>query len=406
MTHYRYRAVLASTGEVKLGVMEGASRAAVLDALRRGGLLPIDAVEGGSANKARAKPAVASAAARKALPNTIGELSVLLGAGLPLDRALSIVVDHSVQPQLKAAYAALREQVKAGVPLARAMEASGGIFSPMACALAEAGEASGRLGPTLSRLADALERGEVMRQTVQSALVYPAMLLIVAVAVILVMLLLVIPQFEGVIADLGGKVPFATAMVLGASRFIRAYGLVILAALIGFGLLVRQALRQPGTREVFDRAVLRMPLLGDLVTRAETARFSRTLAGLVDSGVPLVHALGIARRTLSNSRMAEAVKRIAEDVKEGGSLARPFAASGVFPPLAVSFLRTGEETAQFGLMLGRLADVLDRDVRMATERMMAVLTPVITVVLGLVVAGIIASVMSAILGINDLALQP
>ncbi|HEY4078736.1 MAG TPA: type II secretion system F family protein [Rhizomicrobium sp.] len=404
MTQYRYRAVLARTGEVKLGTVEGASRAAVFDTLRRSGFLPIDAVEGSSAVKRR--PQVTTSAARKALPNVIGELSVLLGAGLPLDRALGIVVDHAAQPQLKSAFAALREQVKAGVPLARAMEDAGGFFSPMTCALTEAGEASGRLGPTLARLAEALERAEGMRQTVTSALVYPAMLLVVAIAVILVMLLLVIPQFEGVISDLGGKVPFATAMVLGVSRFVRAYGLVMLLGLIGLALFTRQALRQPLVRESFDRIVLRVPLLGDLVTRAETARFARTLAGLVDSGVPLVHALGIARRTLSNSRMAAAVSRIAEEVKEGGSLARPFAASGVFPPLAVSFLRTGEETAQFGLMLGRLADVLDRDVRLATQRMMAVMTPVITVVLGMLVAGIIASVMSAILGINDLALQP
>jgi general secretion pathway protein F len=406
MTQYRYRAVSASTGEVKLGVMEGVSRGAVLDALRRGGFLPIDAVEGAPATQARARPAAVNAAARKALPDVIGELSVLLGAGLPLDRALGIIVDHAIQPQLKVAFTSVREQVKAGMPLARALEASGGIFSPMTCALAEAGEASGRLGPTLGRLAEALERAEGMRQTVQSALVYPAMLLVVAVAVILLLLLFIVPQFEGVISDLGGKVPFATAMVLDISRFVRNYGLVMLLAVFGLVLLLRQGLRQQSVRRGFDRLVLRIPMLGDLVARAETARFARTLSGLVDGGVPLVQALVIARRTLSNSCMFDAVGRIAEDVKEGGSLARPFAASGVFPPLAVSFLRTGEETAQFGLMLGRLADVLDRDVRIATERMMAVMTPVITVVLGMIVAGIIASVMSAILGINDLAMQP
>ncbi|HWM61400.1 MAG TPA: type II secretion system F family protein, partial [Rhizomicrobium sp.] len=286
MTQYRYRAFLARTGEVKLGVIEGVSRAAVLDALRRSGLLPIDAVEGGAAGKTRELPVTANAAARKAIPNAISELSVMLGAGLPLDRALGIVVDHVVQPQLRAAFAALRGRVKSGVPLARAMEEAGGFFSPMTCTLAEAGEASGRLGPTLARLAEALERAEGMRQTVQSALIYPAILLIIAVAVILVMLLFVIPQFEGVITDLGGKVPFATAMVLSVSRFVRSYGLVILLALIGFALFVRQALRQPAIRESFDRAVLRLPLLGDLVARAETARFARTLAGLVDSGVP------------------------------------------------------------------------------------------------------------------------
>lgn len=404
MTQYRYRAVLARTGEPKTGVIEGESRAQILETLRRSGLLPIEAVEGGGkASDMTAKVAV-SGAARKALPNTIGELAVLLGAGLPLDRALAIVAEHAAQPQLKTAMERLRERVKAGIPLARAMEEAGGFFSPMTCALAEAGEASGRLGPTLSRLAEALERSEAMRDTIQSALVYPVILLCVAIGVILVLLLFVIPQFEGVIADLGGKVPFATQVVLGLSRSVRAYGIAALFGLVALGFAIRQAMHQPGFRKAIDRILLRVPLLGSLVTRAETARFARTLSGLVDSGVPLVQALQIARRTLFNSLMIDAIGRIAEDVKEGGSLARPFAASGVFPPLAVSFLRTGEETAQFGLMLGRLADVLDRDVRLATERMMAVMTPAITVVLGMMVAGIIASVMTAILGINDLAL--
>jgi general secretion pathway protein F len=404
MTRYRYRAVLASTGEIKLGVIDGETRTVALDNLRRLGLLPIEAVEGGR-SAGKAVIAKVNGSVRKALPNVIGELSVLLQAGLPLDRALVIVSDHAVNPHLKAALKALRGKVNTGVSLARAMEDQGGLFLPMTCALVAAGEASGRLAESLARLAEALERGEVLRETIQSALVYPVILLCVAGGVILVMLLFVIPQFEGVISDLGGKVPVSTQIVLGASRFVRDHGLVVLATIVALGFTFRQLLQQAAVRQKIDVLSLRVPLLGGLILRAETARFSRTLAGLVDGGVPLVSALAIAQRTLTNSRMRSAVGRIAEEVKEGGSLARPFAASGVFPPLAVSFLRTGEETAQFGLMLGRLADVLDHDVRIATERMMTILTPAITVVLGLVVAGIIASVLSAILGINNLALQ-
>jgi len=186
---------------------------------------------------------------------------------------------------------------------------------------------------------------------------------------------------------------------------VRHYGLFALAALFLLWFILRQWLRRPAVRGAFDRTVLRLPLLGELVRAVETARFSRTLASLVDSGVPLVTALGIARRVIANRHMADAVGRVAEEVRDGGGLTRPLAASGVFPPLALSFLRTGEETARLAFMLGQLADTLERDVRNTTQRLIAVMTPAVTIFLGLTVAGIIACIMSAILGVNDLALQ-
>ncbi|MEJ1970184.1 MAG: type II secretion system F family protein [Rhizomicrobium sp.] len=407
MTRFRYRAVLAQTGEMKVGTIEGPSKAAVLDALRRSGLMPLEASEGGGRPQARERPSAprATAAARKGVVNAIGEMAVLLGAGLPLDRTLSIVVEHAAHPALKAAFATLRERVKAGVPLARALQEQPGLFPPIASALAEAGEASGKLEASLARLAETLERAESMRATVSSALIYPAMLLIIAVGVILVMLLFVIPQFEDMFADMGGKLPFATAMIVAASHFVRTYGLFLLLGLVGLAVVMRQWLRQPAMRQMADRVALRLPLLGELLVASDTARFARTLASLVDSGVPLVTALNIACRVIGNRHMAKAVARVADQVKEGGGLTRPLAAAGVFPKLALSFVRTGEETAQLGLMLDRLADVLDRDLRVATQRLMAIVTPLITVVLGLTVAAVIASIMSAILGINDLALQ-
>jgi len=212
----------------------------------------------------------------------------------------------------------------------------------------------------------------------------------------------VVPQFEVLFEGSHGKLPFATRMVMGASEGVRAYGLIGLGAIVAAALVVRQGLRRPGARLAFDRLILTVPQLGPLIVNAETAAFARTLGSLVEGGVPLPTALGIAQRSVANSHMSAAIGKVVAGLKEGAGLSGPLAASGVFPPMALSFLRT----ARLGLMLGRLADVLDRTVRSTIQRLIGILTPAITVFMGAVVATVIASIMSAILGFNDLALSP
>ena len=404
MATYRYRAATAA-GAVRSGVLEGASRAEVIHQLRRLSLMPIVTVEatGGADDKSTIK---ANGRTRQASINAIGELAVLLDAGLTLDRSLGVCVDNILNPAVKGVFAKLHARVKEGAPLSRAMSESKGLFPPMASAMAEAGEADGRLGAALARLAESLDRAEALRQTIVSSLVYPAILMVVATGVILVMLLFVVPQFESLFAGPHGKLPFATRMVMGASDGVRRYGWLGVIGLVAGVFAVRQWLRRPGVRMAFDRSLLGAPQIGALVIDAQTAAFARTLGSLVDGGVPLPTALSIAQRSISNSHMAGEIAKVAAGLKEGGGLSGPLAATGVFPPMALSFLRTGEETAQLGKMLLRLADVLDRQVRSTIGRMIAILTPAITVVMGAVVATVIASIMSAILGFNDLALAP
>jgi general secretion pathway protein F len=193
---------------------------------------------------------------------------------------------------------------------------------------------------------------------------------------------------------------------MAASHAVQNYGLVGagLAAVAVFFLL-RWA-KQPAVKRVLDRQILGMPVVGPVVRNAETARFARTLGSLLDGGVPLAPALAIAQRSIANLHMAEAVDKVSSGLRQGGGLSSPLAATGLFPPMALSFLRTGEETAQLGLMLSRLADVLDREVRNSIQRIIAVLTPAITVAMGAIVATVIASIMSAILGFNDIAIGP
>jgi general secretion pathway protein F len=237
-------------------------------------------------------------------------------------------------------------------------------------------------------------------------MVYPIMLIVIATSVILLMLLFVVPQFEELFSDTGSKLPFMTQMVMAASHAVKNYGVVALI-LIGVAVyLTMRWLRQASVRRVVDRQLLRAPVIGSIIRNAETARFARTLGSLLDGGVPLASALQIAQRSLVNKHMAEAVDRVSAGLRQGGGLSSPLAVTGVFPPMALSFLRTGEETAQLGLMLSRLADVLDRDVRTAIQRLITILTPTITVAMGAIVATVIASIMSAIMGFNDLAVGP
>ncbi|KSB90045.1 type II secretion system protein [Caulobacter vibrioides] len=400
MATFSYRA-LSPTGEIRSGVLLVASRGEAMESLRRSGLTPIDAVET-AARAARIK--APGAAARRALVNAVSELSVLLTAGLSLDRALSISVENAADPVLKAALVQLQKQVKEGAPLSRAMAGAGGLFSPMACAMVEAGEADGRLALALSRLAHTLERAEALRQAVVSSMVYPILLTAVTGGVILMMLLFVVPQFEGLFSDNAAQLPVATRIVMAASQLVRTHGLAVLLAGIVAGAGIWRWLQQPAMRLAMDRMLLGAPRLGSLIKSAETARLARVLGSLVEGGVPLPAAMAIARRSLVNSHMAAAVERVVAGLKEGGGLTRPLAATGLFPTVAISFMRTGEETAQLPQMLGRLADVLDREVRTALERFVALLTPAITIVMGLAVGGIIAAIMSAILGFNDMAL--
>ena len=406
MPTYRYRAA-AQQGVMKIGAIEAASEADALQQLRLQGLRPIEAVEsGGRTPMMSAGGARLSGGDRKAATRAIIELSVLLASGLSLDRALGVVVDTIPRPAARAAFMAMHKRVKEGAPLSRAMAELPALFPASAPAMAEAGEANGRLDVALARLGEALERAEKLKETITSSLIYPAMLVTIATGVMAALPFVVVPQFESLLDTTAGELPPATRILMGVSAGARANWPYALLALLLAGVAAWRALKAPGMRARVDRLVLKLPLLGSILANAETARFVRVLGSLVEGGVPVPTALAIARRSVSNIHMGAAIERVAVGLKQGGGLTGPLAATGVFPKLAISFLRTGEETARLGAMLERLADVLDNEVRTAIGRAIGILTPAITVVIGLFIAIVIASLMSAILGFNQLALGP
>jgi general secretion pathway protein F len=274
----------------------------------------------------------------------------------------------------------------------------------MASAMAEAGEANGRLDQSIAKLAETLERTEAMRQTIATAMIYPALLMVITTLVILTMLLWVVPQFENLFSDAGAQLPPMTRLVMAASHLVRSQGLLLLAGLAAIAVAARFQLSRPSARQAFDHWVLRLPVLGKLVTAAEAGRFARVLSSLVEGGVPLPDAVAITRGSLTNRRMAEAVSRVTTALRQGKGLTASLAAERVFPPMVLSFVRTGEESGRLGPILEKLADAQDRELKVGVERTISIVTPLITVTMGVIVATVIASIMTAILGFNDLAL--
>ncbi len=401
MALYQYRGV-SPGGASASGQLDAPSQGEALVKVRALGIAPIEIRE--TAPKAkRAASGEIGGKGRAAVTKMIGELAVLLGAGLSLDRALALTIENIEHAPTRASIVDVLGDVREGMSLARAMAARPALFPPMAQAMIEAGEANGRLGEALARLAETRERAESLRQLIATSMIYPAALAILAVGVILLMLLFVVPQFESLFASAPGQLPAASLAVMAASRFLRDNGWLLLLALVAVVFVARAVLRRPTVRAVVDRVLMRLPQIGPLIVHGQTAQFARTLSVLVDGGVALPQAMAMAQRSLTNAYLADAVGRVAGSMKEGGGLSGPLAAAGVFPRLVLGFFRTGEETSQLGLMLGRLADVLDADVRLRIQRLIGWLVPAMTVFLGAAVAGIIASVMTAILGFNDLA---
>jgi general secretion pathway protein F len=407
MTRFRYRA-LAASGEIKAGVLEAETRASLLDQLQAQGYFPIDATEprASALGQWRRRLSLPSRPPpRRALGVAMHQLATLLKAGVPLDRALGLLARQSSSPRLKPVLAALFEAVRRGTALSDAMRAHPTAFPAAAASLVEAGEAGGTMGTSLSRLTEMMLKADALRDTVASALLYPLLLVIMAILSLVIILTVVLPEFAPLFQDAGAILPWPTQIVIALGDLIAQHWLLGLAIVAGFCLIVRQLFRADAARLRLDALLLRLPILGAGIAKAETARFARTLGTLYDNGVPLPAALGITRRAFGNRAMGLAVERVAAGIKEGGGLAAPLAASGLFPLVALDLIRVGEETSKLGEMLTQLADLLDQDLQHLVQRGLALMVPLLTIAMGVLIAGLIASILVGILSLNDLAID-
>ncbi len=406
MPVYRYEAVNPA-GEVLKEELAAASQDDLIQRLRDQGLLPlsVEEVEGGWLGRALSLPL--PGARKRVSQREIGlftqQLAKLLKAGLPLDRALSILIGINGEGRMQNLLNRVQESVRGGSTLADAMEEQPGVFSRLYLNMVRAGEASGSLDVVLDRLSEFMERSKALKDTVTSALIYPLILLVVAGLSVIILLTYVVPQFQSLFDDAGQALPVSTQIVIAVGVGLRDYwwvGVLLVLGLIGF---FQRQLSRPETRYRWDRLLLRLPLVGDLVAKVEMARLARTLGTLLRNGVPLLTALAIVKETMSNQVLAEAVGTVAENLKAGQGLAEPLMEQGRFPPLAVHMIRVGEETGQLDDMLFQVADTYDGEVQTTVKRLLALMEPALILGLGVVIAGIIMSILVAIISINDLA---
>jgi general secretion pathway protein F len=332
----------------------------------------------------------------------IRELATMLAAGQDLDRALRYM-QETAPPRTRPTVRGLRDAVRDGNPLSVAMSRYPGSFPAMHIGLVRAGEAGGNLAPTLSRIADLLDRQRALASTVTSAMIYPAVLFVAMIGAVTLLLTQVLPQFVPMFEQSGVALPASTQFLIGAGDFVQADGVFLLLAMVALVFLGRMALQQNRVRLVFDRLLLRLPVVGALTKEILAARFTRVLGTLLQNGVALISALAIVREAVGNSVARLAVDAASVTARGGGSLTRELEAASVFPPRTIYLLRLGEETAQLAVMALRAADIHEEKTRLATQRLTALLVPLMTILMGVAVGGIVASLMTAMLSLNNLA---
>lgn len=408
MPFYQYKAV-SPAGEVQEGVLEASSTPAAVARLQEMGLIPIRAQE---ANAASAAAPAADARAPlfgrpgKVRQEDIGvmtrELATLLRAGLPLDRTFEILINLAANPKVAELLGKIRNEVRGGSSLSKALDAQRGVFTRFFVNMIRAGEAGGSLPTVLTRLAEYMERAKALRDNIMASITYPVFLAVVSVLAVIVLLGAVVPRFKPIFAGTGKAIPAMTQMVLWAGDAMRNYGWLMLAAAAVITWLAMRHLKDPEARYRFDRRLVTAPVVGDLFSKVEMARFSRTLGTLLSNGVTLVAALNIVRETMSNTWLAEAVGNVARELKEGRGLGRPMMETGRFPMLAVHMIQVGEETGRLDDMLMQVAETYDREVEVAIRKALALLQPVMIVVMALVIGFIIIAILSAMLSVYDL----
>jgi len=408
MPVFQYKAV-THAGEVLEGAMDATSRMGVIERLRDMGYTPIRAVEAGSAEIAGSVTRRGSKSGffgrgvtQDEVQVLTREIATLLNAGLPLDRSLEILVGLSGRGEVADLLRRVRNEVRGGAALSKALEAQGGVFSRFYVNMVRAGEAGGALADVLARLAEFTERSKDLRESVKSALIYPTILLTVAILSVVILLAVVVPQFEPIFEQSGKALPLITELVLGAGAFMRAYWWAIVLGGVAALYLFVKRLESPQARLAWDRQVLRIPVVGDLAAKVETARLARTLGTLLKNGVSLVNALSIARETMGNTHMAAGLGEVGRELKTGRGFARPMMETRRFPPFAVHMIQVGEETGRLDRMLIDVADVYDKEVARAVKRSLALLEPVMILFLTFVVGGVILSILAAMLSIYDL----
>jgi general secretion pathway protein F len=404
MPAFRYEAVDAG-GATKKGVVNADSPRSARADLRSQGLTPLSveqiAAQVDEAGVAKSR-GFGERLSQVELALFTRQLASLLEAGLPLEQAFTALLEQAERPYVRDLIASIRSEVIGGVAFSTALSRHPRDFAEIYRALVSSGEQIGQLSRVLSRLADYIERRNALVQKVRLAFTYPAIVTVVAFAIVIFLLTYVVPQIVSVFANTKQKLPFLTVMMLAISDFVRAYGIYVGILLGGAFWLWRRALRNPDLKRRWHTWLLTAPVYGKFERSLNTARFASTLAITTGSGVPILRALETSRDTLSNVAMRELVESATASVREGVSLARALSAQKHFPPMLVHMIRAGEITGELPSMLERAANSQQADLERRTLTIAGLLEPVLILAMGLVVLLIVLAVLMPIIEINQL----
>jgi general secretion pathway protein F len=407
MAVFEYRGILVGTGKPVKGVRDAENPKALRTALRKDGVLLTVATEGKAAEaKASRDLKIFEFLGRPSTSDVAvlsRQMATLIGAGIPLFESLNALIEQVENEQLKRALTQVREQVREGTSFAKALEAHPQIFPTLYVSMVRAGEASGTLQQVLERLTQFLETQSKLKGKVTSAMAYPILMMIIGTTLISILMIAVVPNVTTIFASMDQALPWYTALLISSSDFMASYWWLLLT-LLGLSIYgFRRWKRTPVGKFRWDSFVLKVPVFGKVILMLSIARFSRTLATLLSSGVALLTAMDIVSNVLGNSALEKVVVEAIGSIREGQSIAEPLKRSGRFPPIVTHMITVGEKSGQLESMLESVADAYDVEVENRVQILTSLLEPMMIVIMGGAVGFIAVSILMPLIQMSSFA---
>jgi type IV pilus assembly protein PilC len=382
------------------GELDADSKQAVNDQLKSRGLIVLDIAE--KRGSKEIKLPWANRVKSADLTIMTRQLSTMVSSGMTILRALYVLEAQTESDALKETLVVVRKDVEAGLPLSDALERHPKVFDPLFVAMTRAGETGGVLDSALIRVADQLEKAEALRRQVKSAMTYPTVIITFAMVVVLALVTFLVPVFAGIFKEFGGELPLITRVTVGASDFVKGFWYLIIVGTAGSIFGFRKFKKSPRGREILQRAMLKAPMkIGDIVQKVALARWSRTFSALITAGVPLLAALDIVGKTAGNVVVEQAMAKVVESVKSGGTIAGPLKESPVFPSMVGHMVGVGEETGALDAMLSKIADFYEDQVAAAVKSLTAIIEPIMIMVVGAIVGFIVIAMYMPMFSLYD-----
>lgn len=390
MAEFSYIAI-TKEGKERKGKMEAGDETKVRVTLRGEGLIPINVTELNLLNK-DINITVGNPVKVRELSVFCRQFQSILNAGVTIVNALDMLTEQTENKVFRTAIKETKQSVERGETLADAMRKSPKIFPPLLVNMVEAGEASGSLDKAFGRMAIQFEKTAKLKALMKKAMIYPVMLLLVATAVLIIMSVVVVPQFAKMFSEMGSELPFITKFVMRISDVLRFHWYIIALIILFFVVGVRALQTMEEGKLIFGKLKLRMPILGRLHVKSSSANFARTLSTLISSGISVTKALEITSRSMTNVLFQKALEKTKEEAERGVSLSTPIAASNLFPPMVSQMLRIGEETGNIEGMLDKVAEYYEDEVEIATQSLSASLEPIIIIVMAVIIGVIVMAI--------------